>query len=874
MKLLTISFLKIPVSRLFLGIIAIIFIVELCIMFMLPLIMPADASELTNNILNATILAISSSVVILPIIINFKKIACDRDLAIQIALDGYWNVTEDGSFVDVNPRYCEMIGYSRDQLLSMCIADIEAVESSANVKAHFELMIKQGQGRFSTRHRHANGETLDVELSVSFVPETGNFICFIRDITEQKQAELKLAKSETHLYSIINAEPECIKIVNTQGCLIDMNPAGLALIEAESFNQVAGLPVENLVAPEHREAFNNMHQQVIAGQSEILEFEIIGLKGGRNWMETHAVPMKGENDEILHLAITRNVTERKQSEQQLRIAATAFESQEGILITDASSTILRINQAFTKISGYEPEDLIGNNPRMLSSGLHNKEFYKAMWSSLNDTGIWKGEIWNRRKDGKVYPEFLKITAVKNSLGNITNYVATTTDISASKADQKRIETLAFYDQLTQIPNRTLLYDRLLQSLTNNTRNKEISALLFLDIDHFKSLNDTLGHDVGDLLLKVVADRLKICVRKRDTVARLGGDEFVILLERLGELNAEAANRTQQIAEKILTILNEPYILNSNEHHCTFSIGATLFDSHNSNADSILRQADIAMYRAKADGRNTLRFYNKKMQEELNLRVELEKDLRLAVQKNQFQLHYQVQVDDSNHAFGAEALIRWLSPDRGLVSPFHFIPLAEETGLIIKIGQWVLETACAQLKLWQRTPRTKDLVLSINVSPKQFYLTDFVKSVENAIAHYEIDPSRLKIELTESLLLSNINDTISKMTVLKSIGVNFSLDDFGTGYSSLQYLKRLPINQLKIDQSFVRDITVDSSDQAVVLAIIAMAHALNLSVIAEGIETEEQKEMLLNSGCKFYQGHLFGKPVPIEQFESSLKVKLI
>jgi diguanylate cyclase (GGDEF)-like protein/PAS domain S-box-containing protein len=568
--------------------------------------------------------------------------------------------------------------------------------------------------------------------------------------------------------------------------------------------------------------------------------------------------------------LLQEIAERERGEAELRVAATAFESQEGMTVTDANSVILRVNHAFTRLTGYSAEEAVGKNPRLLSSGRHDASFYAALWQSINSTGGWSGEIWNRRKNGEIYPEFLSITAVKDTSGNVTNYVGTFNDITMSKAAADEIRHLAFYDPLTRLPNRRLLLNRLQQALASSTRNGRKGALLFIDLDHFKNLNDTLGHDIGDLLLQQVAQRLESCVREGDTVARLGGDEFVVMLEDLSEQVLEAAAHAESVGEKILTTLNQPYQLATQEHHSTPSIGATLFSNHERGIEELMKQADIAMYQAKKAGRNALRFFDPQMQDAINTRATLERELRKALESRQFHLYYQIQVDSSHRPLGAEALIRWIHPERGVVSPAQFIPVAEETKLILPIGQWVLETACTQLKAWQQEALTRDLVLAVNVSAQQFLQADFAAQVQAAVQHHAINPGLLKLELTESLLLENIEDTIAVMNVLNEIGVRLSLDDFGTGYSSLQYLKRLPLDQLKIDQSFVRDIATDSNDKAIVRTIIAMAHSLNLDVIAEGVETEEQQQLLLNKGCTHYQGYLFSKPVPIEQFEALLK----
>jgi diguanylate cyclase (GGDEF)-like protein/PAS domain S-box-containing protein len=564
--------------------------------------------------------------------------------------------------------------------------------------------------------------------------------------------------------------------------------------------------------------------------------------------------------------------ERKMIEQNLQIAAIAFESQEGMLVTDANRVILRVNSACTQITGYSEDEIIGKHPGMLSSGRHDMDFYASMWESIVNTGSWEGEVWNRRKNGEVYPAHLTFTAVKGRDGATVNYVATLVDITSRKSAEEEIQHLAYYDSLTGLPNRRLLMDRLSQALVTSARGKGGGAILFLDLDHFKTLNDTLGHDVGDLLLKQVSERLTSCVREGDTVARIGGDEFVIMLEGLSDSIFEAARQAEIICEKILNVLNQAYHLNTYEYHSTTSIGATLFSGHEVGSDELLKQADIAMYQSKTAGRNAIRFFDPVMQEVINNRAVLERELHKAFDNDQFQLHYQLQVNNLGQALGAEALIRWMHPERGMVLPFHFISLAEEIGLILPIGKWVIETACAQLKVWQQSAFTKDIVLSINVSAKQFRQADFVEQVQDAVNRHGINPSLLKLELTESLLLDDVEEIIVTMTTLREIGVQFSLDDFGTGYSSLMYLKRLPLNQLKIDQSFVRDLITDVSDQAIVHTIIAMAKSLSLDIIAEGVETEEQLQFLLNKGCTSYQGYLFSRPLPIVQFEELLKMR--
>lgn len=433
------------------------------------------------------------------------------------------------------------------------------------------------------------------------------------------------------------------------------------------------------------------------------------------------------------------------------------------------------------------------------------------------------------------------------------------------AAERRIEHLAFYDPLTELPNRRLLMDRLDRAMTGSARTQHMGALLFIDLDNFKMLNDTCGHDVGDRLLIEVAHRLATCVRDGDTISRLGGDEFVVMLEGLSERPQEAAAQAQVIGEKVLTTLNQSYVMGARTHHSTPSIGATLFAGNENSVDDLLKQADIAMYQAKSAGRNTLRFFDPDMQAALAARADMETAMRQGIQSRQFVLHYQAQVHGQLGIVGAEALLRWNHPTRGLVSPAQFIPLAEETGLILPLGQWVLEEACERLAAWSRDPHYRDLYLSVNVSARQFHQTDFVDRVRYALLSTGAPATRLKLELTESLVLDNISDTIAKMHQLKALGVSFSMDDFGTGYSSLSYLTRLPLNQLKIDQSFVHNLPDSPNDALVVQAIITLAQSLGLDVIAEGVGTEAQRQFLDQHGCPIYQGYLFSEPVSQEAF---------
>ena len=602
------------------------------------------------------------------------------------------------------------------------------------------------------------------------------------------------------------------------------------------------------------------------GYCKNLEAEFV-TKSGRVitcLMSAHIMELKGET---CILSVTRDITARKSTEDQLRKLSQAVEqSSDSIVITDIHANIEYVNEAFVSGTGFSREEVLGKNPRILKSGKTPKETYIAMWEVLAEGKAWSGEFINRRKDGTTYVEAAVLSPIRQSDGSVTHYVGAMTDVTEKKEAQERINSLAFFDPLTELPNRRLLLDRLKHAIASSARTESYGALLFIDLDNFKTLNDSMGHDIGDLLLQQTAKRLVDCVRDGDTVARLGGDEFVLLLESLSTNDQDAASGAEAVGEKILTALNRPYQLAGFTGHSSPSIGVTLFMNHEGSLEDLLKRADLAMYQAKDAGRNTLRFFEPEMQAAITSRAALESDLRKAVQDGEFVLHYQPQVDQSGNVTGAEALVRWQHERRGLVSPVMFIPLAESTGLILQIGRWVLLTACVQLRTWSSLPKLNELGIAVNVSARQFYQPDFVNQVVSILEQTGANPSRLKLELTESLLVSNIEDVIAKMRQLKAIGVGFSLDDFGTGYSSLSYLKRLPLDQLKIDQSFVRDILTDPNDAAIANMVIALAGTLGLDVIAEGVETIPQLEFLTKQGCRAYQGYLFSKPIPIGKFE--------
>lgn len=570
-----------------------------------------------------------------------------------------------------------------------------------------------------------------------------------------------------------------------------------------------------------------------------------------------------------------DVTERRNAQKQfketaatlLKLSLAVEQSPESIVITNIEAEIEYVNDAFERTTGYSRKEVLGKNPKILNRGRTPDRTYHDLWETLTRGEVWKGEFLNTRKDGTEYVESATIAPIKQPDGTITHYVAVKEDITSRRRSEELINRLAYFDTLTTLPNRTLLLDRLEQAMLSGDRSKNIGMFLLLDIDHFQLLNDTQGHEVGDRLLQEIANRLQKTVRAEDTVARFGGDEFAVIVEHLGDQTHTAVAQAERVAEKIYLELNRTYnlALAGGRYHATPSIGITLFNGHAATLETLLQQAEVALYKAKSDGRNAVRFFDPTMQAVIESRAKLERGLRAALANNEFRLFYQPQVDRSGCVVGAEALIRWITSDGKMMSPAEFIPLAEETGLIVPIGDWVVENGCAQLGAWQTHMETRHLTLAINVSSKQFHQGDFVARIRTHIEGSGIDPAGLKLELTESVILGDIDDTVARMDQIKALGVRFALDDFGTGYSSLSYLKRLPFDQLKIDQSFVRDMTADNNSGAIVYAILAMSQSLGLEVVAEGVETTTQRDSLQSGGCDIYQGYLYGRPTCIEEW---------
>ena len=689
-----------------------------------------------------------------------------------------------------------------------------------------------------------------------------------------------LADARCNLESQVEARSQALrKISALQNAILDNAGALVVVLDREgrirrfnracvelsqyAFTEVEGRFVwDFLLPPEERqsvqaEAFNALVRSPQSLRGSYTNYWVArdGTRRLIEWSNSLLLDEHGEMEFMVSIGI--DVTEKRSAEEALRLYANVFEhSGEAILITDSDQRILAVNPAFTRLTGYTLDEIRGQSPQLLASGQTSPETFRAMWRALAETGYWQGEIVDRRKDNTLYPKWMSVSVVCNPEGRITHYVASFTDITERKVAEAQISQLAYHDALTGLINRFSLQSQLEQALHMAHREQRALAVIFLDLDRFKIINDTLGHAVGDDLLREVAKRLRGSVRDSDIVARLGGDEFVVVLTEVE--NATAAAR---LADKILHTLVQHYRIGKNELHSTASLGLAFYPDDGADGETLMKNADTAMYHAKSLGRNNVQFFTAEMNQAAMKRLMLEQDMRVALEARQFVLHYQPQLDSRDgRIVGVEALVRWHHPRDGLVMPAEFIPMAEETGLILPLGEWVLDEACRQLREW-RDAGIRGVTMAVNLSAHQLHSPALLEQVAHALEDNDLAGSELELEITESVAMHDPAASISKLKALRDLGVRLSIDDFGTGYSSLSYLKLLPIHTLKLDQSFVRDIESDSNDVAICTATIALAHNLGLAVIAEGVETEAQRLLLTSHQCDYMQGFLFSKPLP-------------
>ena len=760
----------------------------------------------------------------------------------------------DGRLVLFNHRYAEYYPWLKDWLIEGVL--METLKSVTGKRVQ-SLGMEGGALHSDDLH----GQYLERVDETSWYlasdnPTTeGGKVCVRTDITESKSKEADLRK----LGRALEQSPTSVIITSIDGIIEYVNP---------KFEEVTGYSAEEAIGQNPRilksgnkttEDYKTMWDTLLSGKEWRGTFHNKRKDGSIYWESASISPLRDEAGNITHfIAVKEDVTAQKRAEEQLRMNATVFDTtSEGIMVTDTDNVIKTVNPAFSRITGYEAEEVIGHSPNMLSSGRHTEAFYEQMWGAVSQNGYWSGEIWNRRKDGSVYPEWLSIAAIKNESGIIKEYVAVFSDISKHKQDEEKIRYQANFDALTGLPNRSLLTDRLTQAILSANREEWKLALLFIDLDQFKVVNDTFGHVVGDELLQQVAERIRGSVREADTVARFGGDEFVILMQDVTDLEAPAL-----VASKVISEVTAAFSLYQREIYIGASIGITIYPDDANTPDALLRNADMAMYQAKEQGRNNYQFFTPSMQRQTMERQQLEQDLRQALQRDELELFYQPVVNaETGKVCSLEALLRWNHAKKGRIPPDLFIPLAEDCGLIGPVGEWVVTQACGQLSQWHRYGYSH-LSVAVNLSSRQRELgleTDFLRQV---LEDNHLQGESVTLEITESLLMRDTEESVEWLSQFKELGVKLSVDDFGTGYSSLSYLKRFPVDVLKIDRSFVSDLPQDTESATLVRTIIGMANSLNLGLVAEGVETEEQAAFLTAEGCEVLQGYYYAKPMAV------------
>ncbi|MDO9162583.1 MAG: EAL domain-containing protein [Methylococcaceae bacterium] len=694
-------------------------------------------------------------------------------------------------------------------------------------------------------------ESLNAELESRVKARTDA----LADSNEQIQTEKKL------LRDLINNIPDYIFIKDADSVYLACNTAMENYFGVPE-SEIVGKTDFAFVDATTAEFFRQRDKEAMASSSISVNEELITYPDGQQfYLETIKVPFKDDQQRIRGLiGVGRNITERKQADQKLELAAKVFShAREGIMITDASGTILDVNDTFTRITGYSHKEAVGQNPRLFKSNHQSPEFYSVMWSTLLEKGHWYGEIWNRHKNGSEYAEMITISAVTNTLGQVQNYVALFTDITLIKEHQQELEHIAHYDALTGLPNRVLLTDRLHQAMLRSKRCNHSLAVVYLDLDGFKSVNDNYGHQVGDDLLMAISKRMKIALREGDTLARIGGDEFVALL-----VDLEQVTNCEQILERLLQAASSLITLENSELQLSASIGVTVYPQDDVDADQLIRHADQSMYIAKQEGKNRFHIFDISQDVAIKSKQASLENINRALVEREFILHYQPKVNiNSGQVIGAEALIRWQHPERGLLSPADFLPIIENHPLAVQLGEWVINTALTQIREWQSAGL--HIPISVNIGAKQFQQADFVERMTALLAFYsDIQPGYLELEVLETSALEDLSAIAEKIKACREMGIRFALDDFGTGFCSLTYLRHLPVDVLKIDQSFVRDMLEDPDDLAIVKGVIGLANTFSRQVIAEGVESISHANMLVSMGCELAQGYGIALPMPAEQ----------
>jgi diguanylate cyclase (GGDEF)-like protein/PAS domain S-box-containing protein len=805
---------------------------------------------------------------------------------------GILHTSFQGDFIRCNPRFSEITGYSQEELAGLKIQQITAPDNLADSERTFESLAhsEAETARLEKRYLCKDGRNVWAKLTISKQYDGQgrplHFITFVEEIDQRKAAEQRAAEaaqalrlSEERYRAAFETSIDAVAINRlSDGMYVDVNRSFLAVAGCKREDVIGRTTIELGVWVDLADRARLM--EILRRQSYCrgMETRFRKFSGDIYWAELSASVFPVDGVDFV-FNVTRDITATKAAEKSIAATAEALRvteeryrtvfqtSLDGITLSRMNDGhYIDVNKSFLSLLGYEREEIIGHTSREIGLWVNQQDRQMLVEEIRKNSSVRDVDIQYKKKNGEALWSLTSSSVIE--IDGVTCLLSIIRDVTEAKAAAEKIEDLAFFDPLTRLPNRRLLMDSLRQALTASFLQNRKCALLMVDLDNLKTFNDNLGHHVGDQLLQEVARRLSSGIRETDLVARLGGDEFAVLLRDLSETSEHAAEQARHVGEKLLAALAHPCVLNGRECVSTSSIGITIFGDRREEAGDLLQQADIANDQAKLAGRNTLRFFSPQLRAAASARATLEEELRQAIRNKQFELYYQPQIS-RGQLFGAEALIRWRHPQRGIVAPNIFIPVAEETGMILELGNWVLETACEQIAAWARNKETAQLAVAVNISALQFRQPEFEHQVLAALKRTGADPRNLKLELTESMLVDNIEEVIAKMSSLRSREIAFSLDDFGTGYSSLSYLKRLPLNQLKIDRSFVRDILTDSSSGAIAEAIISLGRAMDLKVIAEGVETEEQRVFLARLGCHAFQGYLTSRPLPVEEFQTLL-----
>jgi diguanylate cyclase (GGDEF)-like protein/PAS domain S-box-containing protein len=786
---------------------------------------------------------------------------------IASATDGFMIADNDRRFVLVNDSMCRLLGHTAEELIGRKAFDFVTDAGKAILQEQITRIPLEERRTYRVDLLPRDGKPIPVLINtVTNRNAQGEIIGSFGFITDLRAIEATTAAYEAELRAILDNLQDTYYRSDANGRLIRLSPSVKQLLGYQPEELIGAYSVALYVGGEATR--NAFLQALNAAGGRLLgyEYSMRHKDGHEVWMSTNADYLRDAHGTPIGVEGTaRDITASRHQRAALQLAATVFsDTREAIMITDADNRIISVNRAFTTVTGYSADEIIGTSPPLVSPSHHNTEFLEQLCEALFVTGHWSGEAWNRRKNGAIFPQWLSISAVRNEDGEILQYVAIFSDLSERKAAEERIEFLARHDILTRLPNRFLLRDRAEQAFAHAERAHTKVALLLLDLDHFKHINDSLGHPAGDTLLQTVADRLRSSTRDTDTVSRQGGDEFLVLLTDIRDTDDIAS-----IAEKMMQTLGDPCVVAGQEMSISCSVGLAVYPEDGTDFDTLVKNADAAMYHAKESGRNTFRYYSQQMNEDAVARLDIQNRLHRALDRDEFVLHYQPLIDLSNNSIvGAEALVRWNCPELGMQPPGLFIPVAEDTGLIVQLGEWVLREACRQARAWHDAGHSR-LVMAINLSPIQFTRGDLVATIRSALDDSGVNPAQIELEITESVLMKDTEHVLATVRQLHGMGLRLAIDDFGTGYSSLAYLRRFAVEKLKIDQSFIRDLPTDPDAGAIVRAVIQMAKSLKIAVLAEGVETAEIAHDLDLLGCDYAQGYYFGRPMPAEAFQNLL-----